>query len=110
LGDRVETLTFQAGFNTNMVIAGTTLLGLAAGVIGVFALLRKRSLMTDALSHATLPGIALAFLAAGWLGLEGRSLPVLLRARRRPASSAWCASRRSCGTRGCTRTRRSASC
>jgi manganese/zinc/iron transport system permease protein len=47
-------------------------------VIGVFALLRKRSLMTDALSHATLPGIALAFLGAGWLGLEGRSLPVLL--------------------------------
>jgi manganese/zinc/iron transport system permease protein len=34
--------------------------------------------MTDALSHATLPGITLAFLAAGWLGLEGRSLPVLL--------------------------------
>ena len=74
----LETTTFQAGFNTNLVIAGTTLLGLAAGVIGVFALLRKRSLMTDALSHATLPGIALAFLAAGWLGLEGRTLPVLL--------------------------------
>jgi manganese/zinc/iron transport system permease protein len=50
-------------------------------MIGVFALLRKRSLMTDALSHATLPGIAIAFLAAGWLGLEGRSLPVLLLGR-----------------------------
>lgn len=74
----VETLTFQAGYNTNLVIAGTTLLGLAAGIIGVFALLRKRSLMTDALSHATLPGIVLAFLIAGWLGFEGRSLPVLL--------------------------------
>ncbi|MEM1165500.1 MAG: iron chelate uptake ABC transporter family permease subunit [Planctomycetota bacterium] len=74
----VETLTFQSGFNTNLVIAGTTLLGLAAGIIGVFAMLRKRSLMTDALSHATLPGITLAFLVAGWLGLEGRSLPVLL--------------------------------
>lgn len=78
LSQVVETLTLQAGFNTNMVIAGTTLLGLAAGVIGVFALLRKRSLMTDALSHATLPGIALAFLAAAWLGFEGRTLPVLL--------------------------------
>lgn len=78
IGQIIETMTFQAGFNTNMVIAGTTLLGLAAGIIGVFALLRKRSLMTDALSHATLPGIALAFLAGSWLGLEGRSLPVLL--------------------------------
>lgn len=74
----IDTLLFQAGFNTNMVIAGTTLLGFAAGVIGVFALLRKRSLMTDALSHATLPGIVLAFLAAGWFGYQGRSLPILL--------------------------------
>lgn len=78
LGQVVETMTFQSGFNTNMVIAGTTLLGLAAGIVGVFSLLRKRSLVTDALSHATLPGIALAFLVAGWLGFEGRSLPVLL--------------------------------
>ena len=74
----VETLTLRAGFNTNTVIAGTTLLGLAAGVVGVFALLRKRSLATDALSHATLPGIAIAFLVAPWFGLQGRSLPVLL--------------------------------
>ncbi len=73
-----ETLTLRAGFNTTTVIVGTTLLGLAAGVIGVFALLRKRSLMTDALSHATLPGIGLAFLTATALGVDGRSLPVLL--------------------------------
>jgi manganese/zinc/iron transport system permease protein len=73
-----ETLLFRGGYNTNIVIIGTTLLGLAAGIIGVFALLRKRSLVTDALSHATLPGIALAFLAAVVLGGEGRSLPVLL--------------------------------
>lgn len=73
-----ETLTLRAGFNTNTVIVGTTLLGLAAGVVGVFALLRKRSLMTDALSHATLPGIGLAFLVAGALGGPGRSLPVLM--------------------------------
>lgn len=69
----IETLTLRAGHNTNMVIAGTTLLGLAAGLIGVFALLRNRSLMTDALSHATLPGITLAFLILG-----AKSLPVLL--------------------------------
>jgi len=74
----LQILMFRAGLNTNLVIAGTTLLGLAAGVIGVFALLRKRSLMTDALSHATLPGIAVAFLIASAFGALGRSLPVLL--------------------------------
>lgn len=77
-GQVLDTLTLQAGHNTNTVIIGTVMLGLAAGVIGVFAMLRKRSLTTDALSHATLPGIALAFLGAMTLGMEGRSLPVLL--------------------------------
>lgn len=77
-GEIFETLTLRAGYNTSVVLIGATLLGLAAGVIGVFALLRKRSLVTDALSHATLPGIALAFLTAVGLGFEGRSLPVLL--------------------------------
>lgn len=78
LGEVVETLTLRAGFNTNTVIVGTALLGLSAGVVGAFALLRKRSMMADALSHATLPGIGLAFLAAGALGVSGRSMPVLL--------------------------------
>ncbi len=73
-----ETHTFRGGFNTNVVLVGTMLLGLAAGVVGVFALLRKRALLTDALSHATLPGIGLAFLAAAALGVDGRSLGVLL--------------------------------
>lgn len=60
-------------YNTRVVVLGTTLLGLAAGVIGTFAYLRKRALMGDALSHATLPGIAIVFLILGT-----KSLPVLL--------------------------------
>ena len=78
LNDILETLTLQGGFNTNAVIMGTTLLGIAAGVIGSFALLRKRSLTADALSHATLPGIAGAFLIATSLGYSGRSMPLLM--------------------------------
>ncbi|MEO1129436.1 MAG: metal ABC transporter permease [Planctomycetota bacterium] len=74
----VSTLTLQAGFNTSIVVVGTTLLGLAAGIIGVFALLRRRALVCDALSHATLPGMALAFITAAVLGADGRTLPVLL--------------------------------
>ncbi|MEO1006983.1 MAG: iron chelate uptake ABC transporter family permease subunit [Planctomycetota bacterium] len=78
LAEIVDTLTFRAGFNTSVVVAGTSLLGLAAGVVGVFALLRKRALVADAISHATLPGIAAAFLLAGAIGLDGRTLPLLL--------------------------------
>ncbi len=65
-------------YNSRVVILGTTLLGLAAGIVGSFTLLRKRALMGDALSHATLPGIGLAFIIASALGADGKSLPVLL--------------------------------
>ncbi len=70
-------LSFQ-DYNTRVVIIGTSLLGLAAGLIGTFLLLRKRALLSDTLSHATLPGIALAFiLMASTLG-EGKLLPGLI--------------------------------
>ncbi len=65
-------------YNTRVVVLGTTMLGLAAGMTGSFTLLRKRALVGDALSHATLPGIGLAFVAATLLGSDGKSLPVLL--------------------------------
>lgn len=64
---------FLRDYNTRIVVIGTTLLGVAAGVIGTFAYLRKRALMGDALSHATLPGIAVAFILLGT-----KSLPLLL--------------------------------
>ena len=65
-------------YNTRLVVIATTLLGLAAGIVGSFTLLRKRALLGDALSHATLPGIALAFLIAPAFALPGKSLPLLL--------------------------------
>lgn len=74
----IRVVTFRSGYNTNLVIAGTALLGLAAGIVGVFAMLRRRSLVADALSHATLPGICAAFLLAALFGYAGRSLPLLL--------------------------------
>ncbi|MFZ5818069.1 MAG: metal ABC transporter permease [Bacillota bacterium] len=54
-----------ADANARWVMTGTALLGLAAGVLGAFALLRRRSLMGDTLAHAALPGIAIAFLLTG---------------------------------------------
>ena len=44
------------------IIIGTTLLGAVSGAMGVFALLRKQSLLGDAISHAAFPGILLAFM------------------------------------------------
>jgi len=52
-------------YNTRIVLLGVTLLGACSGVIGCFAVLRRRSLVGDALSHATLPGVCMAFLIAG---------------------------------------------
>jgi len=62
-----------ADSNTQWVLAGCVLLGISSGVLGSFALLRRRSLMGDALAHAALPGVCAAFLITGT-----RSLPVFL--------------------------------
>ncbi len=64
-------------YNTRVVLAGTTMLGIASGVLGVYLLLRKRALLGDAISHATLPGVALAYLWTALIGQE-KSLSVLL--------------------------------
>ena len=66
------------GYNTLLVATGAGLLGIAAGVTGAFLYLRKRSLVSDAISHATLPGVALAFIFMVALGGEGRNLVGLL--------------------------------
>ena len=48
--------------NTLVVLLATSLLGLSCGVIGTFAVLRGRSLIGDALAHASLPGICISYL------------------------------------------------
>ncbi len=71
--DSIVRVALMRDHNTRIVVLGTTLLGLAAGLVGTFAYLRRRALMGDALSHATLPGVALAFLITG-----EKNLPFLL--------------------------------
>lgn len=48
-----------------VVVLGAAIIGLAAGVLGTFAVLRHRSLVGDAVAHATLPGVCIAFLVTG---------------------------------------------
>jgi len=47
------------------VALGSMLLGIVSGVLGSFAVLRRQGLLGDALSHAALPGIAIAFMLTG---------------------------------------------
>ncbi|WP_245943880.1 metal ABC transporter permease [Acuticoccus kandeliae] len=71
-------LTLQAGYNSALVAIGAALLGLAAGAGGTFLFLRKRALVSDAVAHATLPGVGLAFILMVSLGGDGRNLVGLL--------------------------------
>lgn len=81
-----EALTLQLGYNATLVAIGASLLGISAGVTGTFLFLRKRALVSDAISHATLPGVGLAFILMVALGGDGRNLAGLLLGS---AVSAW---------------------
>ncbi len=63
----------RENYNTLVVLAGVSLLGTSSGIIGAFAVLRKRALTGDALSHAALPGLCIAFLI-----LRERNLTAML--------------------------------
>ena len=52
-------------YTLSTITLGTAVLGAICGMLGSFAVLRKQSLLGDAISHAALPGIAIAFLITG---------------------------------------------
>jgi len=47
------------------VALGSAILGILGGALGSFAVLRRQGLLGDALAHATLPGVCVAFMLAG---------------------------------------------
>jgi manganese/zinc/iron transport system permease protein len=55
----------MSDINTLSVLTGLIVLGATSGVLGVFALLRRKALLSDTLAHAALPGICLAYLVGG---------------------------------------------
>ena len=81
-----QAVSLQLGYNATLVMIGAACLGIAAGVTGTFLFLRKRALVSDAISHATLPGVGLAFMIMVALGGDGRNLLGLLLGS---AVSAW---------------------
>ncbi|GAB3942215.1 metal ABC transporter permease [Corynebacterium tapiri] len=62
----------------SMTLIGSVVVGAVAGALGVFTYVRRESLIADVVAHASLPGALGAFIVAGLLGLDGRSLPVIL--------------------------------
>ncbi len=65
-------------YNTRLVILCAGLLGVIAGMVGVYLILRKRSLIGDAICHAALPGLAISFLTQVAFGGDGKNLVWLL--------------------------------
>ena len=97
--DLLRDLLFDYTLRT--VALGSASLGAVSGTLGVFAVLRREALLGDAISHAALPGIVLAFMltgskatillvggafAAGWVGMG--LMRVITRHTRVPSDSA----------------------
>lgn len=60
LPDVLHDLLFDYTLRT--VALGAAVIGIVAGALGAFAVLRRQSLVGDAMSHAALPGIGIAYL------------------------------------------------
>lgn len=56
----IEQLLFD--YTVRTVALGCAVLGVVSGALGSFAVLRRQSLLGDAMSHAALPGIVIAFM------------------------------------------------
>jgi len=59
----VMTLLFQYSFI--VVALGTMCLAMSTGIVGTISILKRQSLIGDAVGHASFPGIVLAFIIAG---------------------------------------------
>ncbi|MFT2007879.1 iron chelate uptake ABC transporter family permease subunit [Pontibacter sp. 13R65] len=64
MSDFTEFFSFTDA-NVRYVTIGSVLLASSSAVVGCFTLLRKRALVGDAVAHAVLPGVCLAFMLSG---------------------------------------------
>lgn len=73
---------FSENYTLIIVVIGTMLLGVASGAIGTITILRKQALIGDVLSHATLPGVVVAFMLTGqkeiWVLLVGAAVAAVI--------------------------------
>jgi manganese/zinc/iron transport system permease protein len=76
-------VSLEFDYTLQTVALGAGVLGITAGALGCYAMLRRQSLIGDVISHAALAGVALAFIVTG----AQSPLPLLLGA----ALSGWAA-------------------
>lgn len=61
----ITTFFSAENYNLFVISLGSGVLCFAAGAVGTFTYLRKRALIGDVISHAVLPGVAIAFILGG---------------------------------------------
>ena len=61
-------------YTIRTVALGAAILGIISGTLSSYTVLRKQSLLGDAMSHATLPGVVIAYLITG----QKATLPLML--------------------------------
>src|SRR5690606_18854818 len=64
MGDFLYFFSFQDP-NVLFVVVGISYLSISAAMVGTFTFLNKKALIGDAISHAVLPGVCLAFMFSG---------------------------------------------
>lgn len=67
----MQWLDLLSDYTFQNVVIGASLLGLISGPLGCFAVLRRQSLLGDAISHAALPGVCLSFIITGSRDIGG---------------------------------------
>ena len=64
-------LALWSDYTFQIVLAGTTILGILCGILGSFIVLRREALLGDGIAHSAYPGIMLAFMFMGVKTLDG---------------------------------------
>ncbi|WP_448851011.1 metal ABC transporter permease [Corynebacterium sp. 335C] len=71
-------LEFLAEFAYRRTIIGTSIIGIAAGMLGCHLYLRKQALLSDVVGHSAVAGVMAGFIIAASLGANGQSMIVVI--------------------------------
>lgn len=71
-------LEFISEFTYRRTVIGTSIIGLAAGVLGCHLYLRRQSMLADVVGHSAVAGVMGAFLIAAAMAVDGRSMAAII--------------------------------
>ena len=82
-------LELLQNYTYTQALLGTVLIGGCAGALGPLVYVRRTSLLADAISHSSLPGLLTAFLVATAMAGTGEMSGFFLAAPCSPEPSRW---------------------